>query len=216
MLCAKFGADDCKSGCKSASYFSTSPQGALGAKKNKPFERNMGCIGATNATWKARNIVFLLTIHQFLYRPRCRNIDWIEHGRSKLHKLVKELSMNVATDVGHISHVVERPSSSKITKRAQEKQFNWRHFLILLVLTFIAVAVCLPSVKQAFTLVGQDHVKNYSIRSVRQAKILPKLLCPMLIAGLRIINVILPPCTHFWRLLAPRSCDRIICIPPRA
>ncbi len=42
MLCAKFGADDCKSDYKSASYFSTSPQGALGAKKNKPFQEEYG------------------------------------------------------------------------------------------------------------------------------------------------------------------------------
>jgi hypothetical protein len=113
--------------------FRLRPMVLLLQRKTNLFERNMGCIGATNAIWKARNIVLLLTIYQFLCRLRYRNIlDWVEHGGSKLHKLVDELSMNVATDVGHITHVVECPSSSKITKQTQEKQFNWRHFLILL------------------------------------------------------------------------------------
>jgi hypothetical protein len=103
----------------------------------------------------------------------------VQHPRSELHKLMKKLTMDVATDVRHILHVVKRPSSSQITKWTQVKQFDWQNlFVFVVLLPFICLY---PSVKQPFASVRWNHIKKHHIRWVWQTEISSELLCPMLV-----------------------------------
>jgi hypothetical protein len=82
----------------------------------------------------------------------------IEPPSLRTSHIGEKLAMDVATDICHVTHVIKRPSSSKVTERSKQKQFDRRHVFVLPV-PFFGV---LPPVKQSIALVGRYDVEKAS------------------------------------------------------